>query len=183
MEKLGKMSLDDKIQAAAETGGTVEEQAEVLKDSLTKQEHAKVWGRHQTHLNKNPLEKGELEGLSKKEKGVKAAEWLMKTVGKKYLHVSREVTASESLEKDNTWKSEKQMMDQFGAMNCGRIVALAEWSGEQTPTLQMFGSIRIPKHGRDQLLWVEAANGRKAMSWNLVKRMVNTLINSITRRQ
>ena len=132
LEKLGKMSLDDKIQAAAETGGTVEEQAEVLKDSLTKQEHAKVWGRHQTHLNKNPLEKGELEGLSKKEKGVKAAEWLMKTVGKKYLHVSREVTASDSLEKDNTWKSEKQMMDQFGAdelwAHCGsgRVVWRAD---------------------------------------------------------
>jgi len=83
LEKLGKMSLDDKIQAAAESGGTAGEQAEVLKESLTKREHAKVWGRHQTHLQNNPLEKEELEGLSKKEKGVKAAEWLMKTAGKK----------------------------------------------------------------------------------------------------
>ena len=152
LEKLWKMSLDEKIQAAAESGGTVEEQAEVLKDGLTKQEHAKVWGRHQTHLQKNPLEKEELEGLSKKEKGVKAAEWLMKTAGKKYLHVSREVTASESLEKDNTWKSEKQMMDQFGA---------------------------------DEL-WAHCASGRVVYRGdppNLVKRMVSTLINSITRRQ
>ena len=79
LEKLGQRSLDDKIQAAATSGGTVEEQAEALKDSLTKQEHAKVWGKHQTHLQKNPLQKGKLEGLSKKEKRVKAAEWLMKT--------------------------------------------------------------------------------------------------------
>ena len=113
--KLGQMSLEDKIKAAAETGGSEEDQAIALKDSLTKEEHAKVWGRHQTHLNKNPLEKEEMEGLSKKEKEVKAAEWLMKTAGRKYLHVSREVLAKESLEKDNTWKSEKQMMDQFGA--------------------------------------------------------------------
>ena len=103
--KLGEMSLDDKIKAAAESGGSPEDQALVLKDSLTKEEHAKVWGRHQTHLSKNPLEKGEMEGLSKKEKGVKAAEWLMRTAGKKYLHCSREVLAAESLEKDNTWKS------------------------------------------------------------------------------
>ena len=87
-----------------------------------------MWGRHQTHLQKNPLENGELEGLSKKEKGMKAAEWLMKTAGKKYLHCSREVTASESLEKDTTWKSEKQMLDLFGAdelwahCNSGRVV-------------------------------------------------------------
>ena len=113
LEKLGNMTLDEKIKSAAETGGSVEEQALVLKESLTKEEHAKVWGRHQTHLNNNPLEKGELEGLSKKEKGMKAAEWLMQTAGKKYLHVTKEVSANESLEKDNTWKSEKQMLDQF----------------------------------------------------------------------
>ena len=101
------MTLDEKIEAAAKTGGTAEEQAIVLKESLTKEEHGKVWGRHQTHLQKNPLEKGELEGLSKKEK----AEWLMRTAAKKYLHVTREVAAQESLEKDNTWKSEKQMLD------------------------------------------------------------------------
>ena len=113
LEKLGQMSLNDKIKAAAESGGTPEEQALVLKESLTKDEHSQVWGRHNTHLNKNPLEKEEMQGLSKKEKGVKAAEWLMKTAGKKYLHCSKEVSAAESLEKDNTWKSEKQMMDVF----------------------------------------------------------------------
>ena len=113
LEKLGSMTLDQKIEAAAKTGGTAEEQAIALKETLTKEEHGKIWGRHQTHLNKNPLEKGELEGLSKKEKGMKAAEWLMKTAGKKYLHVSKEVSAHESLEKDNTWKSAKQMLDLF----------------------------------------------------------------------
>ena len=61
----------------------LEEQATVLKESLTKEEHGKIWGRHQTHLQKNPLEKGELDGLSKKEKGMKAAEWLMRTAAKK----------------------------------------------------------------------------------------------------
>ena len=47
LEKLGKMSLDEKVKAAASQGGTSEEQAQILKDSLTKKEHAKVWSRHQ----------------------------------------------------------------------------------------------------------------------------------------
>ena len=84
------------------------EQAIVLKESLTKEEHGKVWGRHQTHLQKNALEKGELEGLSKKEKGMKAAEWLMRTAAKKYLHVTREVAAQEPLEKDKTGSQRNQ---------------------------------------------------------------------------
>ena len=48
LEKLGKMSLGEKIKAAAAKGGTTEEQAQTLKDSLTKVEHAKVWSRGQT---------------------------------------------------------------------------------------------------------------------------------------
>ena len=47
LEKLGKMSLAEKVKAAATQGGTSEEQAQILKDSLTKKEHAKVWSRHQ----------------------------------------------------------------------------------------------------------------------------------------
>ena len=48
LEKLGKMSLDEKIKAAANQGGTTEEHTQTLKDSLTKVEHAKVWSRGQT---------------------------------------------------------------------------------------------------------------------------------------
>ena len=114
LEKLGKMSLAEKVKAAATQGGTSEEQAQILKDSLTKEEHAKVWSRHQTHLKNNPLEKGEMEGLSKKEKGIKAAQWLMETTGKKYLHMSREVEAKQKTTKIDSWMSEKQATDKFG---------------------------------------------------------------------
>jgi len=60
-----------------------------------------------------PFGKGEMEGLPKKEKGLKAAAWLMQVAGKKYLHVSKEVSATESLKKGNKWESEKQMLDKF----------------------------------------------------------------------
>ena len=114
--------MDEKIEAAAKTGGTAQKQAIVLKESLTKEEHGKIWGRHQTHLQKNPLEKGELEGLSKKEKGMKAAEWLMRTAAaKKYLHVTREVAAQESClwKRTTLEKSEKQRLDQFDSQELG----------------------------------------------------------------
>ena len=128
LEKLGKMSLDEKVQAAANQGGTSEDQAQFLKEHLTKEEHAKVWSRHQTHLKNNPLEKGELAGLTKKEKGLKAAQWLMETSGKKYLHVSKEVRAQEKTTKMDQWMSEKQATDKFGwdelllHCNSGRVV-------------------------------------------------------------
>ena len=83
LEKLGEMSLNDKIKAAAEEGESIEEQALALKQKMTKDEHSKLWGRYSTHLNKNPLEKEEVDALPKKEKGMKAAEWLMAIEGKK----------------------------------------------------------------------------------------------------
>ena len=113
LEKLGKMTLDDKIEAAAKTEGTEEDKAEALKKSLSKEEHSQVWSKHQTHLKNNPLEKGEMEGLSKKEKGLKAAQWLLQTSGRKYLHVRREVEAKEAMTQKKRWASEKEMLDRF----------------------------------------------------------------------
>lgn len=82
LEKLGKMSLDDKIQQAATEGESTEEQAIVLKGMLRKDEHSKLWGRYKTHLEKNPDEKEEVDILPKKDKGLKAAQWLMEREGK-----------------------------------------------------------------------------------------------------
>ena len=84
-----------------------------MKSSLTKPQKSQVWSKHQTHLKNNPLEKGEMEGLTKKEKGLKAAQWLLQTEGKKYLHVSKQVEAKERMAKKNQWVSEKKMLDSF----------------------------------------------------------------------
>lgn len=113
LEKLGAMTLDDKVKAATEQGQDLEEAAQILKDSLTKGEHSKLWGKHSTYLANNPLEKGKMENLSKKEKGLKAAQWLLETSGKKYLHVAQGVKATESMARRNRWESEKQMLDRF----------------------------------------------------------------------
>ena len=87
------MSLKEKIEAAAEEAEDEEEaaQAQLLKNSLTKDERSMVWGRHQTYLKKIPLEKDDRAKLAKVEKGLSAALWLMKKECKKYVHPAREV--------------------------------------------------------------------------------------------
>ena len=52
LEKLGKMSLDDKVRQAAPDGETPEEQALLLKGMLRTDEHSKLWGRYKTDLEK-----------------------------------------------------------------------------------------------------------------------------------
>ena len=128
LEKLGKMSLKEKIEAAAEEAEDEEEAAQLLKNSLTKDEHSMVWGRHQTYLKKNPLEKEDHEKLGKVERGLSAALWLMKKECKKYVHTAREEAQREKLTKEDTWESEKQMLNKFSEeefykhLDSGRIV-------------------------------------------------------------
>eukprot|EP00435_Cladocopium_sp_Y103_P028568 s2780_g7.t1 len=69
-----------------------------------------------------------MEGLTKKKKGLKAAQWLMETSGKKILHATREVEAKQKTTRMDAWMSEKQATGKFGweelEMHCdsGRVV-------------------------------------------------------------
>ena len=111
LEKLGELTLADKIKAAAELGGEDEEAAAAfLKDSLTPDENSQVWGRHQTFLKSNPLEKEDYLGKGKKEKGLAASLWLMQTAGKKFLSCRTSVGALEKVKKKDQWESEASML-------------------------------------------------------------------------
>ena len=124
--------------------------------------------RHQTHLTNSPLEKGDLEGLNKKEKGLRAAQWLMETSGKKYLHASREVEAKEKTTKMDSWMSEKQATNKFGwnelvlHCNSGRVV----W--RQDPSTAGVYQHKDPQDFQSQ---VEVSpNGNRDRKWNLEMR-------------
>ena len=114
LKKLGKMSLDEKIKQATEEAESTEDQAIALKSMLSKDEHSKVWGKYKTHLDKHPLEKGEVDALPKKEKGLKAAQWLMEREGTKYVHMKQSVGAKQTIHKGEVWESQKAMVDRFG---------------------------------------------------------------------
>ena len=127
-EKMGKLSLEEKVQQAAEAAEDPEEQAEELQKNLSVVEKKEVWGKHNTHLKNNPLEKEEHNQLSKKDKGIAACLWFLKKTGKRFIHTSQTVKASESLEKDDYWMTEKEALDKFGDrdlklhIDSGRVV-------------------------------------------------------------
>ena len=113
LEKLGKMSLREKVEKVVEESETLEEAAVVLKENLDKGEHSRIWSRHQTHLKKNPEEAKAQEDLGKKEKGLASVLWFVTTQNNKFLSVKTSHTAEETLTKGEVWESELQMGKRF----------------------------------------------------------------------
>ena len=54
LDKLGKLTLAEKVAKAAEGAETAEEAAQELKGMLTKQEHSRVWSKYNCHLKGQP---------------------------------------------------------------------------------------------------------------------------------
>ena len=69
LAKLGKLSLDERVKKVTEENNSPEEAALALKDSLTKDESAKMWSKHQTYLKGKSEERAAHEQLTKKGKG------------------------------------------------------------------------------------------------------------------
>ena len=110
LEKLGNMSLKEKVSACAEMAEDEEEAAQLLKQNLTSGEAGSLWAKHQSHLKRNPEDKEEYDKGGKKEKGLAAALWLVKSECKKFWHTSSTVKAGEALKKADKWESELQTL-------------------------------------------------------------------------
>lgn len=54
LDKLGKLTLSEKVAKAAEGAETAEEAAQELKGMLSKQEHSRVWSKYNCHLKGQP---------------------------------------------------------------------------------------------------------------------------------
>ena len=128
LEKLGQLSLKDKMKAAAEQSDCAEDAAIVLYDSMTKNEKAKAWSKHQTALKKaTDEEKAEYDKLPKKDKGIQAAAHLLEKDGKQYMAVLKKTAVSETHKQNDSWVSELQMLQKWTAdeleahMASGRI--------------------------------------------------------------
>ena len=66
LEKLGKMTLAQKVQHAAQGAETAEEAATNLKGLLTKQEHSKVWSKHNVEMQKKTAKEKKTSSTSPK---------------------------------------------------------------------------------------------------------------------
>ena len=74
------------------------------------------------------MEKENHDKLSKKDKGIAACLWFLKKEGKRFIHTSQTVKASESLQKEDFWMTEKQALGKLGEkdlnlhIESGRVV-------------------------------------------------------------
>ncbi|CAL1164245.1 unnamed protein product [Cladocopium goreaui] len=113
LAQLGKLTLDEKVKKATEEANTAEEAAIVLKDSLTKDESAKLWSKHKTYLKGKEEEKEAHEQLGKKEKGLEVVLWFLKHKKGVFFHTETSKEASETLTKGEKWVSEHKMLQDF----------------------------------------------------------------------
>ena len=115
LAKLGKMTLAQKINKAAETGDTEEDAAKHLKGMLSKEEHSKAWSKHNVSMShKSQKEKKEFSKLSKGEKGLQVAMHLLRTNVPRFMQMKESVAQSNSLDKREKWESEAAMIQRFG---------------------------------------------------------------------
>ena len=159
LEKLGELTLADKVKQATEASDDPEVQAHLLKESLTGAENSQLHGRHKTMLNKDALAKAEYEQKSKKEKGLCAALWLLQTEGKKYAASKTVVAANEKIKKKDIWESEKSMLQKWSEhemqlhLTSGRII----WRECQgTPGVFEY---------KDNQSWERTVNAQRGSIW------------------
>ena len=126
---------------------------------MTKQEHSAAWSRHQTFLGSNPEEKQKYDAMSKTDKGLATAMFLVKKEHRKFLTVQDTVSQQSSLVQTEEWKSEHQMLQQFSEdefylhMDSGRI----QWRQDPwTPNVWNYrdlGDVKKKTAVRSQKQW------------------------------
>ena len=116
LAKPGKMTLAQKIAKAAENAETGEEAANNLKAMLNSNEHSRVWSKHNVMMknNKPQKERNAFDKLSKGEKGMQAALFMIKGGVPKFFHTSQSIKQGTTLDKREKWESETRMIELHG---------------------------------------------------------------------
>ena len=113
LNKLQDMTLQEKVEKATEEEDP-EAAAESLKKMMSKQEHSKVWGQHQTFLkSQSKQQQKEHEGKTKKEKSQAVAMWFLEKKAPKFHHQSQEVGAQTSHLQREKWVSWKKLLEEW----------------------------------------------------------------------
>ena len=113
LKKLGAMKLSDRIQQIGNQSETAQEAAVALKETLTKGEASRAWSAHQTHLKKNEEAAAAFTELTKKEKGLAVALFLVKDNIPKFMHITDSHQQSQSLDKREKFESETSILQRF----------------------------------------------------------------------
>ena len=113
LKKLGKMKLAERIEKIAETAETPGEAATTLKETLTKGESSNVWSAHNTFIKKNPEAKERFDQLSKRDKGLAVALYMVRSRVPKFMNISDSYSQSSTLDKREKWESETAILQRF----------------------------------------------------------------------
>lgn len=113
LEKLGNMSLREKIDKVTEENEDAEEAASQLRESLTAKERQSAWGKMQTAMKNDPEEAEKVNNMSKKEIGLYACMHLLKVHKPKFMQVQNQLEQGISLTKGEKWLSKKAMLKEF----------------------------------------------------------------------
>eukprot|EP00435_Cladocopium_sp_Y103_P000214 s4807_g1.t1 len=163
LEKLGEMSLKEKVKQIAEEHEDEVGAAMVLKETMSNEEKTKAWNRHNKHLQKvgNEEEKEEFQNASKKEKGLLTALWLMRQDAPKFCTVVRKTSLDKELTKTERWLSEKEALEKWGKddldkhIQSGRVIwrETSSWDVYEYCDTQDWQKKTTAKHNQQ---WLEA---------------------------
>ena len=96
LEKLGQLSLKDKVKAIAEEHEDEVSAAMELQNEMSQEEKTRAWNRHQKHLNKEGNEEDleDYQNSNEKDKGLKTALFLMRAEAPKFCNVAKQKWSS-----------------------------------------------------------------------------------------
>lgn len=114
LDKLGKLSLKEKVEHATASADTAEEAAQNLKEIIKPNERGQIWSKHQTAMKGDKEAQEEHDALNKTQKGLASLLWFVENQSKKFFNSTATFGTKHTLIKGDTWKTEKQMIDQFG---------------------------------------------------------------------
>ena len=114
LAQLGKLSLKEKVEKIAEESETKEEAAQVLKEAISPNERGQIWSKHNIALKTDKEAQKEHNEMNKTQKGLASLLWFVENQSKKFYNATAQFGTKHTLIKGDHWKSEKQMLEDFG---------------------------------------------------------------------
>ena len=114
LDKFGKLSLKEQVEHATASADTAEEAAKNLKDIIKPNGRGQIWSKHHTAMKGEKEAQEEHDALNKTQKGLASLLWFVENQSKKVFNSTATFGSKHTLVKGDTWKAEKQMLDQFG---------------------------------------------------------------------
>lgn len=115
-QSAGPLSLTEKVKKVVDEGEdlTAEELALRLRGQMSKKDKSIAWGQYNTYLKHNPEEKKKYEAMSSLEKGNVQALWFLRKSSPKFCSFKMHISGTDQIKRDDTWKSQREMVDRFG---------------------------------------------------------------------